>query len=309
MMSKYFSTFVIGFAFLGLTSPATANRLIGDLSWGDDHQQVLVALEKLCNEIRVVEVKSPTFPLARKKEQHLVCYGLALPRGHIDGAAFVIADDKLSLIEARGGAVAAIAESRADKPSHYLDRKVFDGGELIVDEGNDTIWLSSKEALPLNLFTWSNPYLATTPSYNLSAATPDFLVFGEKFEKLKPLFVQACPMVNVETIEKPWLPNTPATQLQLNCVGYEYAGFPRRIEAVFGDGILEVVWILTGKNEEDRVRTALVEAFGAAKVIAADWEVFEGQRVALRKDKPEVLMISEKMVPYYTKQLTGNLPD
>ena len=34
-----------------------------------------------------------------------------------------------------------------------------------------------------------------------------------------------------------------------------------------------------------------------------DWEVFAGERVALRKDKPEVLMISEKMIPYYRKRL------
>ena len=161
----------------------------------------------------------------------------------------------------------------------------------------------------MNLFTWSNPYLVTTPSYNTSATTPGFLVFGEKYEQLKPQFERACPMLNIETIEQPWLPNKPTSQIQINCVGYEYAGFPRRIEAVFGDGVLEVVWILTGKNEEDRVRQALVEAFGAAEIVGDVWEVFEGQRVALRKDKPEILMISEKMIPYYTKKLTEDLPD
>lgn len=116
-------------------------------------------------------------------------------------------------------------------------------------------------------------------------------------------------MLNIETIEKPWLPNKPASQVQINCVGYEYAGFPRRIEAVFGDDVLEVVWILTGKNEEGRVRRALVEEFGEAEIVNDVWEVFGDQRVALRKDKPEILMISEKMIPYYTKRLTEGLPD
>lgn len=47
--------------------------------------------------------------------------------------------------------------------------------------------------------------------------------------------------------------------------GYDYAGFLRKIEAVFGDGILQVVWILTGKGEEDRLRQSLVKEFGTAQ--------------------------------------------
>ena len=88
-------------------------------------------------------------------------------------------------------------------------------------------------------------------------------------------------------------------QQQLDCFGFEYAGFPRKIEAVFGDGILEQVWILTGKPEEDRIRQALTEAYGAPSFVDENWEVFDDGRVMLRKDKPEVLMVSDRLAPLY----------
>ena len=88
-------------------------------------------------------------------------------------------------------------------------------------------------------------------------------------------------------------------QHQLDCYGYEFAGFPRKIEAVFGDGVLQQAWILTGKGEEERVRRALVEAWGEATYIDDDWEIFGDGTVMLRKDKPEVLMLSPGLAPLY----------
>jgi len=46
----------------------------------------------------------------------------------------------------------------------------------------------------------------------------------------------------------------PNAQFQIDCFGVEYAGFPRKIEARFGDDRLNTVWILTGSGEEDRLR-------------------------------------------------------
>ena len=303
-LCRFFTVFISSLTLLGLSVPAAANGLIGGLTWGDNHQTVLKSLEKLCLEVRNVDVNSPVFPLARNREQHVLCYGLVLPGGTVEATAFVVADDKLTLIEARGGAVAAMTGTRTDTPSDYLGRKVFDRGELVVDERNDVIWLSSKQALHVNLFTWSNPYLATAPAYEQSAAPPVFFAFGKNYEELKPQFEQACPLFNIQPIKEPSLPSKPASQVQINCFGYQYAGFPRKIEAVFGDGVLELVWILTGKDEEERVRDALVETFGAAEFVGKTWEVFAGQTVALRKDKPEILMISEKLIPFFEKQLT-----
>ena len=68
---------------------------------------------------------------------------------------------------------------------------------------------------------------------------------------------------------------------------------------MFGDGILEQAWILTGKGEEDRVRKALVAEYGPPTFVNDTWEVFHDKRVMLRKDKPEVLMLSVKLAPLF----------
>lgn len=116
-------------------------------------------------------------------------------------------------------------------------------------------------------------------------------------------FEAECPLLEVSRNERIWLPNQPANQTQVNCFGYEYAGFPRKLEAVYGDGRLHVVWILTGKAEEGRVRRALGEAFGQATSVNEKWEFFADDLVGLYKEKPEVLLLSEEIAPLFRSQL------
>lgn len=71
---------------------------------------------------------------------------------------------------------------------------------------------------------------------------------------------------------------------------------------VFGDGVLELVWILTAKPEEERVRQALIDVYGPPEHRSANWDVFARGQIALRKDKPEVLAISERLVPFYAEE-------
>ncbi len=283
--------------------------VIAGLNWGANSALVQSQLQDVCDDIKVVDADPVQFPLASRSEKHFLCKGLGLSTDTIASAAFVVADDQLKMIEARGGAVSALIESRDDEAMEYLKYQVFEQGGIFSSAEADTVWFLSKEALHPNLFTWSNPFLdepdAATPVYEESAALPDLLEFGTDVEILKPKFEAACPIMNIEEIENVWLPNKPAKQIQINCFGYDYAGFPRKFEAVFGDGVLELVWILTGKQEENRVRDALIEAFGLAEHVSEDWEVFAGGKVSLRKDKPEILAISEKLVPFYTEQTRG----
>jgi hypothetical protein len=83
----------------------------------------------------------------------------------------------------------------------------------------------------------------------------------------------------------------------MNAYGFEYLGVPRKIEAVFADDKLTIVWILTGKGEEDRIRTALTESYGHPVFVSDTIEAFNNWSVALRKDKPEVLAIAPELVP------------
>ena len=160
----------------------------------------------------------------------------------------------------------------------------------------------TQESVFPHMFLWSNPLLSANASaarpFDPSARIPSVLKFGESIETLAPLLEESCDMTRQDEIEEIWLPTNPARQTQINCFGYDYAGFTRKIEAVFGDGILQLAWILTGSGEEDRLRQALIASYGPAISDNGTYEVFADGRVALRKDKSEDLMLSEELVPY-----------
>lgn len=273
--------------------------VIAGLAWDDAGSLVLARLQEVCRELHIHAATSVRSPLARHSEQHVTCVDLELPAGRIASAVFVLADDRLKLIEAEGGAVQTLLGDRTDA-SPYLGWQVFDGGERFADPGSDTVWLLSEEALHPHLFLWPGPGpVAATDA--VPATLPDFIRFGSKLESSTPLFAAACPAMAIREIEDVWLPHGPRTQTQIDCLGVEFAGYPRKLEAVFGDGVLELVWILTAEAEEERVRQALVEAHGPSSHASGSWEVFAGGRIALRKDVPEVLAISERLVPYYAE--------
>lgn len=282
---------------------AAEDDVIAGLGWESDAATVESVLNDVCESLDVVTASPVQFPLASDTEQHFRCEDMALPGGDIEAAVFVVADDRLQMAELSGGVSNVLVDPEAEPQSRYLGYDVYNQASLFVDRIADKAWLLSAEALHPNLFTWSNPFLdgdgANIPEYDTSAALPSLFEPGGDLETLLPQFEAACPIMNVEPIKKPWLATEPDTQTQVNCFGYVYAGFPRKFEAVFGDGELELIWILTGKQEEARVREALIDAFGAPEITNDKWDVFMGGALALRKDKPEVLVISEKLIPFF----------
>jgi hypothetical protein len=287
---------------LAAASSALAVEPVEGLGLGDSLEVARRVATVRCGEHREVEVSPPSFPLARDEEIHLLCLGWETPRGTVERAAFVFGDGVLAAIEARGGAVAALAGESGEAES-YLHYQVFNDWRRLADPATDTVWILDDGALHLNLFTWSNPFLSgkgeAAPAYRQSAAVPPLLDFEAPLAAQLARFEEECPLLEVSRAERVWLPNGPESQAQINCFGYEYAGFPRKFEAVYGDGRLHVVWILTGKGEEGRLRRALGEAFGEPFAVNEKWELFAGGRVGLRKDKPEVLLLSEEIAPLY----------
>ena len=201
---------------------------------------------------------------------------------------------------AEGGATTAFKSMFSEELLTYLQFSGSFEDRLLMNDEEDHAWLLSPETAHANLFMWPNPYVESSdsPDYRSSAMRPDVLAFGEHLDSLQAGFEAQCDFTRLDEY-RVWLLTEPEVQQQLDCFGFEYAGFPRKIEAVFGDGILEQVWILTGKPEEDRIRQALIEAYGAPSFVDENWEVFDDGRVMLRKDKPEVLMVSERLAPLY----------
>ncbi|MFT6334115.1 MAG: hypothetical protein ACJATI_000847 [Halioglobus sp.] len=114
---------------------------------------------------------------------------------------------------------------------------------------------------------------------------------GPSFDELMPLLEANSNFTSTEKLDG----TDPNAQFQINCFGFDYLGSSRTFEARFGINILDVVWILTGKGEEDRIRKALTNQYGEPIFVNEEWEVFNNWQVGLRKDKPEVLLIEKKI--------------
>lgn len=304
-------TLAVSFLFLATAGSSVLRSEVKEVLRGVQFDESVVTvrakLESHCDRVSLVTVDSPAFPLAENSETHLICEGFDSGESTIDEVALVFADDRLVMIEARGGAVAVLRAAASGDSMKYLDFEVYRSDLMFANVEEDAVWLLTQDALHPNLFSWSNPHLPSNQSakyeYARSARSPDVLVFGGKLEDLAPELAEQCASTQLQEIAEPWLETNPEKQVQIDCFGFEYAGFPRKIEAVFGDGVLQLAWILTGKGEEDRVRQALIESYGRPIFVDHDWEVFENWRIMLRKDKPEVLVLSEELAPTYRKRL------
>ncbi len=300
---KYLSR-LLAIALLSVTSvPVSADTILGGalagLGFGQDFVAAKVALDGSCQGLRAVNVQPPNFPLAGREETHLICEGFAAGNVRLAELALTFADDALVLAYARGNT--ASLEGRAGAAlERWMQFSVSWDDRLVVDATKDEAWVMSAEAAHPNLFQWPNPYVGQNSrvAYDNAAKRPGALQFGRRLEALKPLFESWCAFTDLGQYSV-WLLTEPEIQHQLDCYGVEYAGFPRKIEAVFGDGVLQQAWILTGSAEESRVRDALEVAFGKAIYADERWEIFDHGRVMLRKDKPEVLMLSDTLAPLY----------
>jgi len=260
------------------------------------------SLEKVTQKIReisdasiLISIDNPTFPLAKVKEDHFVCTKVKTENGLIESVVFTFADNKLTYIESRGNSYKTFINKRKDTARAYMDYEVYLKDKLFLKKEKDIAWIMTEEAMHTNLFTWENPYLKsdskTNAKSNHSYEIPIFLKMGSSVNDLKPVLESNSDFTNIEQLDG----SDPNAQLQINCFGIDYLGFPRKIEARFGDDKLNVVWILTAKGEEDRIRKALTNQYGKPIFINDDWEIFNNWQVALRKDKPEVLLMEEKI--------------
>ncbi|NAY90702.1 hypothetical protein GTQ34_02115 [Muricauda sp. JGD-17] len=250
----------------------------------------------------VIIKTSPTFPLAKNSESHLLVTNLKTDGGTLGKAIFTFADDKLQYIEAHGNAIEVLLKSKMDSMQPFMHYKALFKQRIFADVEKDVVWMLTDESAHPNLFAWENPYLneaITEESGNdWSAKIPDFIRMGDGLEKLRPILEAESSFVHEMELDG----SDPNAQLQLDCYGIRYAGFPRKIEARFGDDKLNVVWILTGKGEEDRLRKKLIEEYGTPVFVTEAWEIFDDWTVGLRKDKPEILVMTPELGQFYKKE-------
>lgn len=261
----------------------------------DSLEKVTLKIREISDTAKLISIDIPTFPLAKVREDHFVCTKVKTENGLIENVVFTFADNKLTYIEARGNSYKTFISKRKDTARIYMDYEVYLNDKLFLKKEKDVAWIMTEGAMHTNLFTWENPYLKPGSKANIKAnhsfEIPIFLKMGASMNDLKPVLESNSDFTNIEELDG----SDPNAQLQINCFGVDYLGFPRKIEARFGDDKLNVVWILTAKEEEGRIRKALTNQYGKPIFTNDDWEIFNNWQVALRKDKPEVLLMEEKI--------------
>ena len=91
--------------------------------------------------------------------------------------------------------------------------------------------------------------------YNLSVKIPSFIQMDKNTDYLMPLLKNNSTLIEVQKLKE----TDSITTTQMNCFGIEYAGLPRKFEARFENNKLNMVWILSGKGEENQIREKLTK--------------------------------------------------
>ena len=136
-----------------------------------------------------------------------------------------------------------------------------------------------------------------------SVEKPEVFIFGETIDnilqKIKPL----CTSTEYRENEPIQLPTAQKMQSQLDCEGFMYAGKPRKVELIFADEILDMVWILTEESEEQQFIEKFKEMYGEPSHIVEDATFFLSHGLAVRNKPHEVLFISERLKKPYEQFL------
>ncbi|WP_300540578.1 hypothetical protein [Maricaulis sp.] len=291
-------------------STSAASLLHADLAMGAREATVRSVLDAQCSHVETVIPDRARFPLAAETEAHLVCDGFTTADGaQFVRGVFVVADGHLVHIELFGDA--APLSRQAGDALAFGGWTAYPAAQMLVDAADNTVHIVNEDGLHTNLFAWHNPLLRREPlAYGeIDVSVPREIRPGTSIDVLRAELDAACPILQERDIDPPSLPAQPATQTQINCFGYVYAGFERKIEFVFGDGTLVLAWILTGEGEADRLQAAMDAHFGAPDLAGTDYRFYEGGAVAQRFDKPEVLVIEPQMGADFMAQLAGHASD
>jgi hypothetical protein len=302
MMMRYALLTLVGFL-TGVNAWAQANTIFGPIELGQTMETVAAHLVDHAGEVSRFTPGTVSFPLAEEEEAHWIVDTFATGKGPVGKMALVFADGYLVFIQVQQGVLEQLEASPDMEYDQYEDYRFYKGEGLVVHAERDMAWKLSEAGLHLNLFAWDHPMLEGKPwpEYTQDVQIPLFLEMGASLEKLEPLLDEASDFIFREKLDG----SDPNAQLQLNCFGVQYAGFARKVEARFGDGQLNTVWVLTSKAEENRLREALIEAYGPPIFVSDQWEAFEDWQVYLRKDKPEVLFLTASLGHYYKKEYFG----
>lgn len=287
---------------LCLTS-ATAEARTDPLTPGLSLTDAMPRLEEACQAQQRFDVSPTVFPNAETSETHILCRGYTLPDGRAAGdAVMTFADGTLVAIETRGAVEAMRPE--ADPVAEIDGFEVFMPDMVVTHAATGQAFAIADLELAWMPLGWDNPvWRNESPEVPVAPfAVPEIIRFGSDVAAIEAEAEHACSFAVLRDIDEAWLLTEPERQQQLDCVGPVVAGYPRKLELVFGDGQLEQVWLLLGPADVPRLRDLLVARYGPPVHIDATYEVFDDWHIALRKDRPELLFGSDRLTAIWRSE-------
>lgn len=246
------------------------------------------ALADQCTEREDRAVDLTNFPFSMVSEHHIRC------QHHDRQIIYTLADDVVIQVEVRGAYQDLLP---AADPDYTLDHlQIYFDPVLIHDtQASRLLYLKDLE-LATSLPFWNNPAWQDAPvDQSPNWQLPEGFVWGASIAEIKANFADLCALIEVQAIDEVWLMTQPSRQDQMNCYGFDLAGYPRKIEFVFGDGALEQIWLLLGPGDVARARAAYTQIYGAPIFENAQYIGFDNLDVIIRKDKSELLLGSPRL--------------
>ena len=269
---------------------------ISGVEMGQSEATATSAINAACDRVARIEVMATRFPAASETEVHLRCTTLTLTDGRAGGdAMFTFADDKLVLIHTRGQADNLRPD--AEPVAQFEDFDIYMPQQIIVNAktGQSAVF-GEFPVVPL-AFHWDNPAWTSdaVSATNAEYFLPPEVVFGASLAEMTATLNDVCALAIGRAMDEVWLATKPAVQFQIDCIGYEIAGYPRKLEFVFGDETLQQMWLMFDTGDIPRLREFLTANYGDAISVDDQYEIFDEGRLALRKDIPEIRMVSDEI--------------
>lgn len=132
------------------------------------------------------------------------------------------------------------------------------------------------------------------PATGLDVVRPEPFAFGSSVEQMERRLGPLCASLEVRVITPPTAPLARISQHQIDCDGFLYAGKPRKVELVFQDNQLDLVWILFPAEEKDAFLQAFTARYGKPTLQVGFGSIYLAAGAAVRNVPSEVLFASER---------------
>ena len=147
--------------------------------------------------------------------------------------------------------------------------------------------------------------LLTSCSFqNYSVEKPVIFELGNSFDTVKEKIINECEKVTEKSIVPITAPLAKESQKQIDCFGFLYAGKKRKIELVFQDDQLDLIWILIPADEKEEIISKMNELYGAPSMVINYGTIYLQANAAFRNEPSEVLFASKRQVEAMLKILS-----